>query len=284
MASRCTCDRIEALLEGLPWFKALPGGARWLCFKLVKLMATPAYDGAIPYSDSARVSLLVSMTEPETKTYLETLLETQLLARDDAGRLTCPAMEGVSARARAARENGRKGGRPRKDAAVTPQNDARQVVAKLPIPGGLSKPTETQAWDTPSAGVPPRTTTTCSEVKSSSSTGLSPEACALGREAMAIAGIVSRRPDWSPAERWLAAGHSAEHVLSVIRARAASPSYDASRISSLAYFDKAIGTPAPQPQPIQRDSTPWLDAVEAWEEGGRIGPMPELAQFRNVAA
>ncbi len=283
MASRCTCDRIEALLEGLPWFKALPAGARWLCFKLVKLMATAAYDGAIPYSDAARVSLLVSMEVTETETYLKALLETELLTRDDAGRLLCPAMEGVSAKARAARENGRKGGRPRKEAALTPQNDARQVVAKLPISGGLSKPNETQRWETPSAGAAPRITTS-TEVNGSSTTGLSPEACALGREAMEIAGIVSRRPDWSPAERWLAAGHSAEHVLTVIRRRAASPSYDASRINGLAYFDKAFGKPAPQPEPVRRDSTPWLDAVQAWEEGGRIGPMPQLAQFRTAAA
>ena len=280
MASRCTCDRIEALLEGLPWFKALPAGARWLCFKLVKLMATAAYDGAVPYSDAARVSLLVSMTVSETETYLETLLETGLLTRDEAGRLLCPAMDGISARARAARENGRKGGRPRKEAAVTPQNDARQMVAKLPIQGGLAKPTETQAWDTPSAGVPPRTTTTVTEVKSSSS-GLSPEACALGREAMEVAGMVTRRPDWTPAAEWLAAGHTHAHVIAAIRARVAKPGYVASNISTLRYFTNALGEAAPQPAP--RDSTPWLDAFEAWELGGKIGPAPLLEDFLKVA-
>jgi hypothetical protein len=280
MASRCTCDRIEAMLEGLPWFKALPAGARWLCFKLAKLMATAAYDGAVPYSDAARVSLLVSMTVAETETYLETLVETGLLARDEAGRLLCPAMEGISARARAARENGRKGGRPRKEPAVTPQNDARQMVAKLPIPGGLAKPTETQAWETPSAGVPPRTTTTVSEVKSSSS-GLSPEACALGREAMEVAGMVTRRPDWTPAAEWLAAGHTHAHVIAAIRARVAKPGYVASRVNSLRYFTDALGEPSPPPGP--RDSTPWLDAYDAWDFGGRIGPAPHPDDFRKVA-
>ncbi len=280
MASRCTCDRIEALLEGLPWFKALPGGARWLCFKLVKLMATSAYDGAIPYSDAARVSMLVSMEVTETETYLETLLETGLLTRDAAGRLLCPAMEGVSARARAARENGRKGGRPRKEPALTPQNDPRQVVAKLPISGGLTKPSETQRWETPSAGVPPRTTTTVSEVRSSSS-GLSPEACALGREAMEVAGLVGRRIDWRPASEWLAKGHTHAHVIAAIRSRVAKPGYEASRVNSLRYFNDVLGEAAPPPVP--RDSTPWLDAFEAWELGGKIGPAPRLEDFRKVA-
>jgi hypothetical protein len=283
MASRCTCDRIEALLEGLPWFKALPGGARWLCFKLVKLMATPAYDGAIPFSDPARVSLLVSMEGTETETHLETLIEKGLLARDDAGRLLCPAMEGISARARAARENGRKGGRPRKDAPVTPQNDARQVVAKLPIPGGLAKPSETQRWETPSAGAAPRTTT--------STEGTTTESGAwqeLAQKAIAVAGLSMKRPDWTVARDWLEAGHSAEHVLAVVADVAARPGFRAESVTTLRYFSPAIARQASAgPAPVAAGlsinpdgDSPLARAIRAWEESGHRGPCPTLATLR----
>ena len=287
MGSRCTCDRIEALLEGHPWFKALPGGARWLAFKLVKLMATPSFDGAVPFSDVPRVSLLVSMEQTETETHLETLIEKGLLARDDAGRLLCPAMDGISARARAARENGRKGGRPRKDAALTPQNDTRQVVAKLPISGGLLKPTETQHWENPSAGAAARTSTTTSpEGRETQSRAWRQ----LAEEAIATAGLTLKRPDWTVAREWMEAGHSAELVLRVIADVAGRPGFQADRVSTLRYFTQAIerqakaGGAAPVAAPalaVNPDGdSPLARAIRVWEERGRVGPCPTLASLR----
>lgn len=286
MGSRCTCDRIEALLEGHPWFKALPGGARWLCFKLVKLMAAPSFDGAIPFSDTARVSLLVSMEQTETETHLETLIEKGLLARDDAGRLLCPAMEGISARARAARENGRKGGRPRKEAAVTPQNDARQLVAKLPIAGGLSKPTETQRWETPSAGAAPRASSSTSSLEERETQSRSWRE--LAQEVIAIAGLALKRPDWTTAKEWLDAGHSAEHVLAVVADVSGRASFPREKVSTLRYFTPAIdreakAAPAAAPVALRADPegpSPLARAIRAWEETGRRGPCPTLATLR----
>lgn len=297
MAGRCLCHRIKTMLQGLPWFRQIPAGARWLLVELVERMASPAYDGAIPYSDPHQVSIEVSMDVTETETYLETLIGKGLLARGDGGRLTCPAFDGISARVRASRENGRKGGRPRKEAAPTPATDPRQIAQPLPIPGGLSKPNETQRWETASAGAAPRGLSS----SSSSSTSKSETTQVVAREGewqrlaqqvAATARLTFRRPDWTPARAWLEAGATPELVLRVVEAMIERPNFDASKVNGLGYFSPAImrALETSQAEP-KGDRSTWaheetdLDRrIRAWEESGHRGPPPRLVRPEHHAA
>lgn len=284
------------MLEGTPWFRVIPGAARWLCFKLVKLMATPSFDGAIPFSDPRQVSLLVSMEETEVETQLETLLEKGLLARNDAGALTCPAFGDVSARVRAARENGRKGGRPRKDAAPTPRTDPRQITQILPIDGGAAaKPSETQRWETPSAGLAARGSTTTHTLSKDSNSVVAREASGdwvqLAKDAIAEGDLQHRRLTFVEGKVWLAKG--AEYgkgeaevrsvVLGVVRQVMARPSTPP--ITGLGYFtpmivrvfkgEEVLSDPSVDGEE-ERSLADFLRASEAWTAGGCKGPRPEF--------
>jgi hypothetical protein len=293
MGSRCSCDRIEAMLEGSPWFKTLPGGARWLCFKLVKLMATPSYAGAIPFADPRRVSLLVSMEVSEVETHLETLIETGLLARDDRDRLSCPALGDVAARTAAARQNGARGGRPRKGESSEDAARRRQGELLMPIGGAPEKPSETQRWETPSAGAAPRTTSS-SSLKSETTPPVAREGewQQLARDVIAKARLALKRPDWTPARAWLEAGATPELVLRVVAEMAARSTFDPSKITTIGYFTPAITRAIEQPPaalPGERvsyghEDTDFDRRVRAWEESGHRGPPPRLAQPQQHAA
>ncbi|MDB5415089.1 MAG: putative phage protein [Rubritepida sp.] len=282
------------MLEGTPWFKTLEGSARWLCFKLVKLMSTPSYAGAIPFSDTRRVSLLVSMDGTEVQTHLETLVETGLLARDDRGYLSCPMLGDVAARTVAARQNGTRGGRPRKG--ETPEQYAarrRQGEMLLPIGGMAEKPSETQQWETSSAGAAPRTTSS-SSLRSETTQPVAHEGewQKLASLAIAAAALPGKRIAWTPAQQWEAWGATPELVERVVGDVMRRGTKAPSEISSIQYFSNAIkravdeagGTSAPSAASIVRHQLTGLEArMRTWEESGHHGPPPRLHDQHHAA-
>ena len=217
----------------------------------------------------------------QTETYLENLIEKGLLARDEAGRLTCPAMAGISARIRTSRENGRKGGRPRKEPPLTPQNDPRQSVQKMVIPGGAEKPSETQRWETASAG-----TTTRLSTERSSAADISDDAPwkSVRREMVQIAGL-STALSGIPVRQAMAAGMSAEALLDAARRVAARPGYSPTQITGLGYFVRVAESPASggveardAPRIVHSEPTEFEMKIRAWKEGGYQGPPPRRQQ------
>jgi len=98
-------------------------------------------DGAPSLQSLARFRFHLSETQLET--YLETCAKTRLITYDaETGAVGLAGPLALSRRAAASQENGKKGGRPRKNPSVTPSNDPRQRFAMMPVPGGAAAPSE----------------------------------------------------------------------------------------------------------------------------------------------
>lgn len=286
MARRCTCSRLLDALRDDPRLRTLPLATRMLWLLLADAMAR--FEGVLPFGDARRVSLLVSEPVTDVETHLETLIAEGLLVREGAG-LASPLLREAAARTSAARENGRKGGRPRRGESAEEAARRRQGELLMPVGGVGAKPSETQPAE------PPATTTTLSVLTSHQSPVAREGWQQLGQEVVRVAGLTARRIDWTPARDWLGMGASADLVLRVVVDVVARAGFDAARVSSLRYFTPAIeralrdGVPASLAAPappfvIHHDSTPYLDAVEAWEATCRTGPRPRLEDYRSNAA
>ncbi|CAM2756080.1 hypothetical protein CFR75_06155 [Komagataeibacter xylinus] len=103
----------------------------------------PGNGGAPTLEEIAAVGLRMDVTE--LVTHLETYAETQLITHDrTVGTIGLPGALMPSRKALAARENGKKGGRPPKHHNPKPQDDPRQRTAIMGIAGGKDMATETQ--------------------------------------------------------------------------------------------------------------------------------------------
>jgi hypothetical protein len=265
MSSRCLCARIEALLMDLPLFRVAPAGAKWLMLQLVKEMAKPATGGIIPFSDAARVSLLVSVSVSEVETYLQNLLETGLLLRGEGGALSCPALEGLLARTTRAAENGRKGGRPRRGETAEEALRRRQGHMLLPVETKPTKPTAESSC------------ASLTKTNPNPSVSDARELLALTEELAQVAGMDPVRGGYNGAaiRGWLARGATPDLLREVVarvsgRARVA--------ITSFAYFGRAVDQALEEAKPRQAaldDESPWVAALEAHiARGGRPERFP----------
>ncbi|GBQ52220.1 hypothetical protein ACM0P6_02905 [Komagataeibacter sucrofermentans] len=103
----------------------------------------PGRDGAPTLAEIAEVGLRMDVTE--LVTHLETYVETQLITHDRAiGTIGLPGALMPSRKALAARENGKKGGRPPTKTNPKPQDDPRQRTAIMGIAGGKDMTAETR--------------------------------------------------------------------------------------------------------------------------------------------
>lgn len=280
MSRRCICSRLLGHIKDDPRLRTLPMAARMLWVLLAEAMARPGFDGALPFADPRRVSLLVSEAQTEVETHLETLISEGLILREGDG-LACPMLREAAARTVAARRNGAAGGRPRKG--ETPEEARlRRLQGEMLMP--VPKPGETQRWETPSAGIPPRTTTTSTEETTTQSGAWQQ----LAQDAIRVAKLQLKRPDWTVAQEWLGTGLTADAILAMIGEMAARPSFDAAKVTSLRYFTPAIlrragAAEANEPEGISltpHGTSPLALAIRAWEERGRVGPCPTLASLR----
>jgi hypothetical protein len=271
MSSRCLCARLEALLMDLPLFRVAPAGAKWLMFALVKELAKPANAGALPFSDAARVSLLVSVSVSEVETYMANLLETGLLLRDAAGALTCPALDGLLARTSRAAENGRKGGRPRRGETPEDAMKRRQGHLMLPVEGKPTKPT----GESSRASIESNT--------SINSVSDAREFSGLVEELAAMAGMDPARGGYngSAIRMWLNRGASPDLLREVVARVRGRSSAD---ITSFAYFSRAVdeALEAAKPQPVEETrASAWVEAMEDFvARGGRPERFPSPAEWR----
>lgn len=278
MARRCICSRLLDHVKGDPRLRTLPMATRMLWVLLAEAMARPGFDGVLPFSDPRRVSLLVSASQTEVETHLETLIAEGLIERE-GDALACPMLREAAARTVAARRNGAAGGRPRKGETVEAMR-LRRAQSEMLMPTG--KPTETQKWETLSAGVSPRTTTTESQTTQSG------DWQKLAQEAIRVAGLQLKRPDWTPARDWLATGLTADAILDMIGDMAARPNFDAAQVTTLRYFTPAIRRQANAGEAMEavglsltpHGDSPLALAIRAWEERGRTGPCPTLESLR----
>lgn len=240
MSRRCACGRLMALVEGDPRLRTLPLAARMLFLLVAEAATRAAVPGLLPFAEPRRVSLLVSASETEVETQLETLIAEGLLRRQDGG-LGVPALLDAPPRAEIARRNGAAGGRPRKGETREAARERRQAEMMLVVPGG-AKPSETQAPEP----VQPRTTTT--EVQSvvvvspePPARDAAPEWVLLGQELAQLARLNPTMPwDARPVQGWLASGLTAAQVRAAVRRVVERSGYDPMRVRSLGYFRQAV--------------------------------------------
>lgn len=139
----------------------------WL--RLVKAILEYGTDGVLVTGQGDAPSLAaiaqfrLLTDETYLKTCLETYAKTRLITWDETqGTIGLPDVAMPSRRAIASRENGKKGGRPRKNDNPTPQNDPRQRHAIMPISGGRSMQQETQ-HETRDATAAPKLSLACTD-------------------------------------------------------------------------------------------------------------------------
>jgi hypothetical protein len=284
MARRCLCSRLLQLLRDDPRLVTLPLGARMLFLLLAEASARAEAPGVLPFADPRRVALLVSATEVETGTHLETL-EAERLIRREGATLVVPAVAEVASRAEVARRNGAAGGRPRKGETREAYLARRQGALPLPIAGGVApKPEETQAAKPPA--VPSTTTYHPSSVGQVVSPpparDATPEWVSLGQDVLDAAGIDPARwmGGFLEVKGWLDAGHAPEAILAAVQRVAARPSYRAERVRSLRFFADAVAErSAPRQHPVPLATTPDEAAMLAELErrmdriqAGRLAP------------
>lgn len=283
MARRCTCSRIIGLLHEDPRLRTLPLAAQALWLHLAHAMLRPGFDGALPFRDPRRVSLLVSAEVSEVVPLLGLLIAEGLLA-EEGESLVAPLLREAEARVLAARRNGAKGGRPRRDETAEQAARRRQGELLMPIEAPR-KPPETSA-----AGFP-RTTTTSSSLSERESKSVAREETLqhqLGAEVAQIAGLDASRLDPRPVSEWLEAGASPELVRHVVGQVSRRPGYEAGKVTSLRYFSAAIlrelelselepVTQAPSLPPLGEVATDFERKVQAWKESGYQGPAPQRA-------
>jgi hypothetical protein len=288
MARKSPESRLLDLIERDPRAAALPPAAAMLWIRLARLMAQFGEPAAFHWSVTLRsvsdlaVWFRVSVTETETQ--IRNLLETGALL-ELADGFALPDWTGIdSQKARSARENGRKGGRPRRDGAP-----AQLSLPPMAIPGGRSGappgavPAETQETHGVDA-----TSSSLKEVDSLEVEEEVAERGAIVRELGALcrmSGSQIRRSS-ECVDRWLARGATRALLRDVVERIVTRP--NAKSITSFAYFEPAV-TEALRQAPIEPiaesvASLPdalvlarrqWAAELERWNADGRKGPSPK---------
>lgn len=149
MARRSASEKLLDLVETDPRFLLAGPAASMIFIRLVRLMARLGDASVLRlgfvFGSWNEVAFGLRVTETELETHLQTLAQRGIIERDDTS-LTLPEWIGLrDRRAEAARENGKKGGRPRKNAPVPGQG-----WMPLPIVGGASNAPGAETQETES--------------------------------------------------------------------------------------------------------------------------------------
>lgn len=275
MARRCLCARLLAALHEDPRLRTLPLATRMLFLLVAEAAAASPVPGVLPFRETRRVSLLVSATETEVETQLETLLAEGLLAEDAGGGLAVPLLLALPPRAEAARRNGSRGGRPRKGETAEAANARRQAEMLLPMAGG-AKPSETQAAKPVSlSSIEAKSKTTELDTPSAPRATETPEWVLLGAELAEMAGMDGARGgfNYRPVQGWMAQGIPAGVIRAAIAADVARPGYRPGQAFSLGYFNRAVTdahrngmAPAAKAEAVTADDRARMREIEAQNE------------------
>lgn len=272
MARRCLCSRLMDAIRSDPRLATLPLSIRMLFLLLGEAAARAPVPGVVPFAEPRRVSLLVSCTETEAETGLETL-ETEGLIRREGGGIAVPLVQEAADRASVARRNGSNGGRPRKGETREAYLARRQAAMPLPLPGGAAeKPTETEPAKPPASAVLVVEKNNTSLSTPTPGDARAPEWVSLGIEVAELAGLDGARGgfDFRPVQAWLAEGVAPETIRAAVRGVAAWSGYDARAVSSLGYFAKAVrrehakgAPPAPRSRAEREEEAAVVARVQA---------------------
>lgn len=288
MARSCWCERMLAQVSNDPRLVLGPVVARFVWMMLLRLLREAPEPGILRFprsvSDSGTqgvtdietrsIARLVAVDPDEAASALAYLVEAGLLVRRD-GALCLPEAEEAGRRAAIARENGRKGGRNKKngDPPVT-----RQGRLLLAIDG--SKPETQETRMATEAETPSRTG--APTAAASASKEESKQLVALGDELAEIAGLdpANGGYNYGPVQAWIAAGVSADAMRAGVRRVVQRPGWKGCR--SLGYFDLAVREEHARAKPTGDTLSPakrdHLRRLEAWNGQG------EMPQLREDAA
>lgn len=277
MPRRCTCARLIAAVEGDPRLRTLPLAARMLFLLVAEAAARAPEFGVLPFSGSARVSLLVSASETEVETHLETLVA-EGLVRAEGARLVVPLLAEAPPRTEAARRNGAAGGRPRRGETPAAARERRQSEMMLALPGG-GAPAAPETQGKPNAENPPLLLITTPSAQEEGSSARE-DWVSIGQEVAEIAGLDPARGgyDFRPVQAWLNAGKSRAAILAAVRGVVEWKGYQPRRVFSLTYFTRAVEKQAEPARPASAE-----DAAADAAAIARAEAMIEAAR-RGVAA
>ncbi|WP_419900706.1 hypothetical protein [Roseomonas sp. USHLN139] len=266
-------------------FRVLPPMVRLLMHELVAFFAAAPEPGRLRFLGSvpASVSHLVSLNETEVETGLETLAALGLIEHETAANtLWLRGARAGCARAEAARINGSKGGRPRKNPLPVPG----QTALMLPIQGGAVETQETEAK--PGRESSRAVVLTTSRREEGSTARELAAWVALGQQVADIAGLDPARGgyDFSPVRGWLTKGASPELIVRTVQQVARRPDFATKKIRTLTYFDGAIDRAIKAPRPAVVDQAEETCArmaednyqalLTAWAQNPK-GPRPTRA-------
>jgi len=316
MARKKHLEKISDMADQDLRLRALGFFAVGIWHALMRLVLEHGHDGRLAFgqgrmpslSDIARIRF--DMSEAEFITQLITQSKSELLYWDAASETVgWPAELMPDARTLANRANGKKGGRPPKNANPSPQNDPRQRTAMMPIAGGKSM----------SEGLLPETQIeTASRVASLASNNslkdkAKLDACAVSDEqidhayrrigpvAFETAGFDPARDmgNYGIARQWAAdalrSGLNADEaerlILGVVESLAERKRSKGQAISHMGYFTKAIGKAivdrdvpeAPMNEAEIEADRAWKRDMDTWRERAASGafndPIPNRAEY-----
>lgn len=267
MGRRCQCERLLEMLENDWRLKIVGRETAMVWLELTRFIYRFGEDLVLrvdtqlgsPIGSIAELAFALRIDESELSNHLETLFERRLLVKAPCGGVAMPPELGLTARQKAARLNGSKGGRPRKDGQPSGQ---RSLL--LPIPSNpLRKPAITQK-ETHLSDV---TTTTTDSADSDSVSGRKaalPPTLSLGDELASLAGH-RKSPharDLALVQGWVDAGATRDLLMGVFQsvlAREKCPP-----LPALSYFDGPV-----------------RDAL-AVNRGARAEPIEAVARVQNL--
>jgi hypothetical protein len=281
MGKRCTCERLFRRLDEDVRLRTLPMAAQHLWLKLMRL-ALGTDDGVLRLGSDfgflTALSIAVSHAESETETAWNSLAARglALLGEDGASILMPDAVEGAE-RVKAARNNGLRGGRPRKGETPDEAARRRQGSLMLPVAGGLAETQETQRKP------PEESSHAASSTFSSERQAAAPGevSVALGMELAEIAGM-DPNGKWTlkPVQVWLSGGATPDQLRDVFTAVASRASYRPP--ASLAYFNEAVAEArsaaivTPEASAAEARIASRTAAIAAWQANGCQGPPPSV--------
>jgi hypothetical protein len=275
MPRACDCRAIHDIASRDPRILTLCLAAAMLWERLAG--AALAYGGIIPFAETQRVSILVRASVSEVETHLETLVRDGLVLRE-GDTLVLPELAGLAearaARARAAQENGRKGGRPRKG--ETPEDMHRRRQGHLLLPVSGTARAETQETQPESSRASAALTDQIPSAQSDAR-----DVAGFARECAEAAGLDPAKSwVWADVQALINAGIARPTILATIQTVAARAAAKGIKPGSFRYFVDAIRqahaeAQAAAAQPADRpEILAYNAAMQAWIRGGMAGPGP----------
>lgn len=267
--------------------RQLPLATKGVLLHLLELLLASPTPGVVRFlqpvamSVARLVSVAEPMTETEAGTHLEALAALSILVLDqDAREIRLQVMAQSTAKAEAARTNGKAGGAPRKGETREAYLARKQGSLMMPMPGGAAAASGTQ-------GNPSSAPSCAREIgkpkNNSSSFSLSSPREALpapSHEAVALAGELAtmfalRFQQAEVVQGWLLKGWSAATIRTVAVAFAARA--DRPPMTSIRYLERQVAEQAEIDAanvPAAPETAAYIAAMQDWQRNGCVGPAP----------